>query len=294
MLEKMENNNVIMIFYSKENPSFLPYYVSNKVFITEVVRQYNFALHFFHEKSKKKFILFPWKIGDFIFRNINKIDEFVNHFHNENMKYAEKIKGFDPKKIFMEHMMLVGFNNSFICTIFSEEDDNNLGAPVHNVDDLEKILSTNEFYKKKGKGPSEKSSQCLVVTPNTTTSHRNAPTTYPTRKVTNNSSSGGGEKNPPSSKIESSHKLPLRKKRKNVVQEEEDHDINKFTLEHMELEVDIKKMFPTINHLGNMAHQNSSLEFFENETFSEEESFYFQSVVFDRESKKVIIGKCDM
>jgi hypothetical protein len=43
------------------------------------------------------------------------------------------------------------------------------------------------------------------------------------RKVTNNSPGGGGEKNPPTGKIESSHKLPLIKKRENVVQEEEDH-----------------------------------------------------------------------
>jgi hypothetical protein len=62
----------------------------------------------------------------------------------------------------------------------------------------------------------------------------------------------------------SSHKLPLRKKRKNVVQEEEDqrieNDINSFSLEDMELEVDIEKMFPNIDQLGNTAHHNSSLE----------------------------------
>jgi hypothetical protein len=69
---------------------------------------------------------------------------------------------------------------------------------------------------------------------------------------------------PPPGKIESSHKLPLRKKRKNVVQEEEDNlienDINSFSLEDMELEADIEKMFPTIDQPGNMAQQNSSLE----------------------------------
>ena len=120
-LEQMENQSVIRIFCSKENPSFLPYHVSNKMFITEVARQDNLWLHFFHEKRKKKFIPLPWKIGDFIFRNINKIDEFVNHFNNVNLKYDEKIKGFDHNKIFMEHMLSVGFNNSFIHTILSEK-----------------------------------------------------------------------------------------------------------------------------------------------------------------------------
>jgi hypothetical protein len=108
---------------------------------------------------------------------------------------------------------------------------------------------------------------------------------HPTKKITNNSSSDGGEKNPPPRKIKISHKIPLRRKRKNVVQVEEDNlienDINSFSLEDMEIEVDIEKMFPTIDQPGNMAQQNSSLEIVENETFNEEEPFTFQSVVFD-------------
>jgi hypothetical protein len=52
-IEKMENHGVIRIFFSKENPSFLPYNVSEKLFITEVERKYNFWLLFFHEKKKK-------------------------------------------------------------------------------------------------------------------------------------------------------------------------------------------------------------------------------------------------
>jgi hypothetical protein len=88
----------------------------------------------------------PWKIGDFIFRNINKTDELANHFHNLNLKYVEMIKGFDPNEISVEHMLAVGFNNSFIHIVLSEEEDNNLSTPAHNVGDLETILSTNDFY----------------------------------------------------------------------------------------------------------------------------------------------------
>jgi hypothetical protein len=43
----------------------------------------------------------------------------------------------------------------------------------------------------------------------------------------------------------------------------------------------------------NMALQNSLLEVVGNETFSEEESFTFQSVVFDKESKKLIVERSD-
>jgi hypothetical protein len=55
--------------------------------------------------KKKQFIPLPWKIGDFLLRNINKIDEFVNHFHNVNLNYVENIKGFDPNKNCVEHML---------------------------------------------------------------------------------------------------------------------------------------------------------------------------------------------
>jgi hypothetical protein len=90
-----------------------------------VARQYNFWLHFFHEKRKKTFYSLPWKIGEFMFININKIDEFENHFNNVNLKYVEKIKGFDLNKIFVGHMVSVGFSNYFIQTILNEEEEGN-------------------------------------------------------------------------------------------------------------------------------------------------------------------------
>jgi hypothetical protein len=61
----------------------------------------------------------------------------------------------------------------------------------------------------------------------------------------------------------------------------------------MDLEADIEKLFPTIDQLGNTSHKNSSLEIIENETLNEDESFAFQSTIFDKESKKLIIEKGD-
>jgi hypothetical protein len=40
-LEQMDNYNVISIFGYKENPSFLPCHISNKMFVTEITRKYN-------------------------------------------------------------------------------------------------------------------------------------------------------------------------------------------------------------------------------------------------------------
>jgi hypothetical protein len=217
----MENYNVITIFGSKENPSFLTCHISEKMFVAEITMQYTYWLHFFHEKRKNKFIPLPWKVEDFVFRNLNNIEEFMGHFHKLNLKYVEKVKGFEPSGIFEEHLLAIGFNNSFIYTILNEDGDNASNTPVCDTGDLETILNTNESYKQRGKGPGEKSSQSPTITPKSTTSRSNAPMTYPSKKVTHSSSRGGGDKNPPSRKIESSHKLHLRKKRKNIVQEEE-------------------------------------------------------------------------
>jgi hypothetical protein len=97
----------------------------------------------------------------------------VNHFYNVNLKYAKNIKGFDPNEISVEHMLAVGFKNSFIHTVLSEEEYKNLGALAHNFGNLETVLSTNTFYKKKGKGPKEMSAKSPTVTPKTITSRSN-------------------------------------------------------------------------------------------------------------------------
>jgi hypothetical protein len=40
-LEQKENNSVLMVFGSKENPSFLPCHITDKMFVTEITSQYN-------------------------------------------------------------------------------------------------------------------------------------------------------------------------------------------------------------------------------------------------------------
>jgi hypothetical protein len=62
----------------------------------------------------------------------------------------------------------------------------------------------------------------------------------------------------------------------------------------MELKIDIEKVFPNVDQLENIAHQNPHMEIIESETFKEEESFVFQSIVFDNESKNLITEKRDV
>jgi hypothetical protein len=59
----------------------------------------------------------------------------------------------------------------------------------------------------------------------------------------------------------------------------------------MELEADIEKIFPGIEQQEHVVQQNTALEVVGNESFSEEESFTIQSVVFDKDSKKIILER---
>jgi hypothetical protein len=59
----------------------------------------------------------------------------------------------------------------------------------------------------------------------------------------------------------------------------------------MELDIDIKKMFPKTDQPEDTTHHNPLMEIIESETFDEEESFVFQSVVFYSKSKNLIIEK---
>jgi hypothetical protein len=58
-LEQEENHSVLMVFGSKENPTFPPCHITDKMFVAEIARQYNHWLHFFHDKKKKQFIPLP-------------------------------------------------------------------------------------------------------------------------------------------------------------------------------------------------------------------------------------------
>jgi hypothetical protein len=146
-LKQMDNYSVITIFGSKENLAFLPCHITNIMFVIEIARQYNYWLHFFHEKRKKQFIPLPWKVRDFVFRNINKIVKFAGHFNNLNLRYVERLRGFDPNVIFLKHLLAFGFNNSFIHTLLNEDIDNDENTPSPDVGDLETLKSTNELHK---------------------------------------------------------------------------------------------------------------------------------------------------
>jgi hypothetical protein len=289
-LEQKENHSVLMVFGSKENPSFLPCHITDKMFVTEIARQYNHWLHFFHDKKKKQFIPLPWKVGDFVCRNVNKIDEFAGHFKNLNLTYAERIKGFDPNGIFREHLLAVGFSISFIHRRLTEDRDSDDNTPASGDCDVETLQSMTELYRQQGKVSGEKSVQSPTNTPKSTTSQSIASTTHPSKKETQKSSNGGGDKNPPRTKIDSSHKVPLTKKRKNIVGQADEPKIES---EQMQLEIEIEHMHK-VGPSADAMHHSSAMEIAETDIFYEDESFVFQSVVFDSQSKNIVIEKRDV
>jgi hypothetical protein len=93
-LEPLDNYTVIRIFGSREKPSLLPCHITDIMFVTKVARQYKYWLHLFQEKRKKQFIPMPWKVEDFILRNVNKIDEFTTHSNKLNLRYAKSMDDF--------------------------------------------------------------------------------------------------------------------------------------------------------------------------------------------------------
>jgi hypothetical protein len=97
-------------------------------------------------------------------RNINKIDEFSDHFKKLNLMYAERLKGFDPNGIF-QHLLPVGFNSSFIHRHMTEDRDSDDNNPSYVNCDTETFQSETEFYIKQGKVSGEKSTQSLASTP---------------------------------------------------------------------------------------------------------------------------------
>jgi hypothetical protein len=104
-------------------------------------------LHFFHGKRKKNFIPLPWKVGDFVFRNVNNINEFAGHFNNLNLRYAGRLRGFNTNGIFLEHLLAVGFSSSFIHTHLNKDRDNDEYTHAPDDGDVETLQRTTEMYK---------------------------------------------------------------------------------------------------------------------------------------------------
>jgi hypothetical protein len=94
---------------------------------------------------------------------------------------------------------------------------------------------------------------------------------HPSKKETHKSSNGGGDKNPPRTKIDSSHKIPLTKKRKNIVGQV---DKLKIESEQMQLEIETQHIHK-IGLFVDVIHHSSTMEIAETDIFYEDESFVF-------------------
>jgi hypothetical protein len=89
--------------------------------------------------------------------------------------------------------------------------------------------------------------------------------THPSNKATHKSSNIGGDKNPPHAKIDSSHKLPLKKKRKNIVGQAEEPKIES---EHMH----------KFHSSADAMHHSSTMEIAKNEIFTKMNPSYSRSL----------------
>jgi hypothetical protein len=145
-LEHLDNYTVIRIFGSMEKLALLPCHITDKMFVAKVARQYNYWLHPLQKKRKKQFIPLPWKVGEFVLKNINKIDDFAAHSSNFNLRYAESIRGFDPDNIFRQRLQTLGLDDCFFKKHMSENRDIGDNAPASDVDDLDTLQSSTKLY----------------------------------------------------------------------------------------------------------------------------------------------------
>jgi hypothetical protein len=82
-----------------------------------------------------------------VLRNANKIDEFAAHFNNLNLRYDEILRGFDPNKLFLQHLQTLGFDNYFFKKHLTENRNIDDNAPASDVDNLDTLQSTTKLYK---------------------------------------------------------------------------------------------------------------------------------------------------
>ena len=91
-------------------------------------------------------------------------------------------------------------------------------------------------------------------------------------KETQSSSNGGGDNDPPHSKIDSSHKLPVNKKRKKNVGQAKELEIQS---ENMELDTNLDSMICFLDHPRDAIHHSHPMDISVTENFDEDESFVF-------------------
>ena len=95
--------------------------------------------------------------------------------------------------------------------------------------------------------------------------------THPSKKETQKSSNGGGDKNPPRTKIDSCHKVPQTKKRKKIIGQADEPEIES---EQMQLEIETQHIHK-IGSFVDAIHHSSAMEIAETDIFYEDESFVF-------------------
>jgi hypothetical protein len=248
--ESNEHYNIIKVYFSCEAPIYLPFYVSDRIFVIEVCRQYKFWANFFYERKKNQFISLPWKIGEITVINASKINEYAVQFDQYSLKLVNQVKGFDPHQYFMNHMTSVGFSVSYINTyLYGEDEDDENNPEKVLVGDLETIVSTNEAHRQCGRVVNEKSTRSQGSSKKSGTPKPNPQIVIQEQKKSVIENSGDGDDpNPPKKNLERPHKLTIRSKRKIQVNQQEiselvpdDDDI----LEDMELDANIEDIeFP--------------------------------------------------
>jgi hypothetical protein len=86
VFETMEYFSFIRLYGFQGKPSLFPFYISDRIFIVELCKQYKYWMHFFGEKRKMQFNPFPWKVGEMSMKNMSHLYEYTTQFDQFNLK----------------------------------------------------------------------------------------------------------------------------------------------------------------------------------------------------------------
>jgi hypothetical protein len=188
-----------------------------------------------------------------------------------NLRYVEIIRGFDPDNIFRQHLQTLGHVDCFFKKNLPENKDTGGNAPASDANDLDTEKICTKFYMQLAKGPGHKSVQSTNNTKKSTTSQSINPTTHHSDKETHSSSNEGGDNEPPHSKIDSSHKLPIEKKRKKMGQVEK----MEIQSENMELDTDLDSVLYYLDHPKDSIQHSRPMDISNTKFFYQDQSFVF-------------------
>lgn len=85
-------------------PFLLPRFFTNKLFVSELCRQYLYWSFFFEKKHKNQFLQIPFSVENVRIKSLLHLRKVEGEYKLCEFVEGPAIQGFDPKGIFVSHL----------------------------------------------------------------------------------------------------------------------------------------------------------------------------------------------